>query len=81
LWGITAGAVLVLMGLSGFFLFRPHHDQSAGVGASVRETQADSAPRVQVISVELKGKPAKPYIYQTPKASFIWIAPSKDIGG
>jgi hypothetical protein len=81
LWGITAGVVLVLIGLSGFLLFLPHHDKAAGVGVSMRETRADSAPRVQVISVELKGKPAKPYIYQTPKASFIWIAPSKDIGG
>lgn len=80
-WGITAGVVLVLIGLSGFLLFLPHHDKAAGVGASMRETRADSAPRVQVISVELKGKPAKSYIYQTPKASFIWIAPSKDIGG
>jgi hypothetical protein len=81
LWGTAAGAVLVLIGLSGFLLFLPHHDKAAGIGASIRETLTDSAPRVQVISVELKGKPAKPYIYQTPKASFIWIAPSKDIGG
>jgi hypothetical protein len=78
---MAAGAVLVLIGLSGFLLFRPHPNPAAGTGASMREIRADSAPRVQVISVELKGKPAKPYIYQTPKASFIWIAPSKDIGG
>jgi hypothetical protein len=70
------------MGLFGFFLFWPHGDKAIdSASALTPETRVDSAPRVQVISVELKGKPAKPYIYQTPKASFIWIAPFKDIGG
>lgn len=82
LWGIAAGAVLMLLGLSGFFLLRPQHDTAAGPSrASMLEIRLDSVPRVQVISVELKGKPAKPFIFQTPKASFIWIAPSKDMGG
>jgi hypothetical protein len=81
LWRIAAAAALVLIGLSSFFLFRPHHEHAAASKASAPESGTDSAPRVQVISVELKGKPAKPYIYQTPRASFIWIAPSKDIGG
>jgi hypothetical protein len=40
-----------------------------------------SAPRVQIISAEVGGKRAKTYIYQTPKGSFIWIAPQKEIGG
>jgi len=81
LWRIAAAAALVLIGLSSFFLFRPHHEHVAASKASAPESATDSSPRIQVISVELKGKPAKPYIYQTPKASFIWIAPSKDIGG
>jgi hypothetical protein len=42
---------------------------------------AAAAPRVQVFSAEVGGKRAKTYIYQTPKALFIWIAPSKEIGG
>ena len=72
----------MLVGLSGFFLFRPHGEKViSSASVSTPEARTDSAPRVQVISVEFKGKPAKPYIYQTPNASFIWIAPFKDIGG
>ena len=79
---MTVGAILLLFGLAGFFLFRLHEDKAtSSASSSTSETRMDSAPRIQVISVELKGKPAKSYIYQTPKASFIWIAPSKDIGG
>jgi len=37
-------------------------------------------PRVLVLDAELNGKRAKPYIYQTPTGSFIWIVPSKENG-
>ena len=30
-------------------------------------------PRIRIKYAEIKGKKAKPYIYQTPKASFIWL--------
>ena len=81
LWRIAFGAALIILGISGFFLFRRPADKAVGFEASKRLELKETDPRVQVISVELKGKPAKPYIFQTPKASFIWIGPSKDIGG
>jgi len=81
LWRTAFGAALIILGISGFFLFRRPADKAVGFEASKRLELKETDPRVQVISVELKGKPAKPYIFQTPKASFIWIGPSKDIGG
>jgi hypothetical protein len=81
LWRTAFGAALIILGISGFFLFRRPADKAVGFEASKRLELRETDPRVQVISVELKGKPAKPYIFQTPKASFIWIGPSKDIGG
>jgi anti-sigma factor RsiW len=50
-------------------------------GPTPAEKAAGPGPRVQVFSAELRGKPAKAYIYQTPRISFVWISPSKEIGG
>jgi hypothetical protein len=81
LWRIAFGAALVILVISGFFLFRRPAEKTVGFEASKRQESKETDTRVQVISVELKGKPAKPYIFQTPRASFIWIGPSKGIGG
>jgi hypothetical protein len=51
-----------------------------GPESSFSKEPAALIPRVQVISAELGGMRAKAYIYQTPMASFIWIAPSKEPG-
>jgi hypothetical protein len=38
-------------------------------------------PRITIKHAEIKGKKAKPYIYQTPYVSFIWFAEIKNSGG
>lgn len=38
-------------------------------------------PRIIIKHAEIKGKKAKPYIYQTPYVSFIWFAETKNSGG
>lgn len=77
----AAGATLFVLGTIGFFLLRHHDLKILGPESLLPKNPAVSIPRVQVISVELAGKRAKTYIFQTPTATFIWIAPSKDIGG
>jgi hypothetical protein len=67
-WALASAAAMLLL---------------AGIAGRSEVGPADSGalPRVRLLSVELKGKKAKPYIFQTPKASFVWITPSKEIGG
>jgi hypothetical protein len=77
----AAISAFFILGTIGFFLLRPHGRKLSGPESSLPETPAADIPRVQVISVELGGKRAKAYVYQTPTATFIWIAPSKEIGG
>jgi len=81
-WRLAAAfSALFVLGVIGFF-FLGHHERNVLAPELVPlQAPAAMAPRIQVISVELKGKRAKAYIYQTPTASFIWIAPAKDIGG
>lgn len=38
-------------------------------------------PRIIIKHAEIKGKKAKPYIYQTPYVSFIWFAETRNSGG
>lgn len=81
-WGWAgASAAFLILGAIGFFILR-HHDRSIPA-PELAPLQAPAAliPRVQVISAEIGGKRAKAYVYQTPAASFIWLVPSKDIGG
>jgi len=80
-WGAAAAAAFIILGLGGYFLLRSPSGGASGIGPTAKDARIETAPRVHVISVELNGKPAKPFIYQTPKVSFIWIVPSKDIGG
>jgi hypothetical protein len=80
-WGAAAGAALLILGLGAFLLLRSPREIASGSTAASKDGRIEATPRIQVISVEFHGKPAKPFIYQTPKASFIWIVPSKDIGG
>lgn len=81
-WAFAAViAAFFVLGTLGLLLLRTRGPKVLGPESSLPIKPAVGAPRVQVISVELQGKPAKTYIYQTPTATFIWIAPSKEIGG
>jgi hypothetical protein len=80
-WGAAAAAAFLILGLGGYFLLRSPGGGASGSTAASNGGWIETPPRIHIISVELLGKPAKPFIYQTPKASFIWIVPSKDIGG
>ncbi len=77
----AAISAFFILGTIGFFLLRQHGRQLPAPESPVSTKPSVSLPRVQVISVELGGKRAKAYVYQTPTATFIWIAPSKDNGG
>jgi hypothetical protein len=75
-WALaSAAAMLLLAGIAGWLVLGRRGRPGAGPADS------GALPRVRLLSVELKGKKAKPYIFQTPKASFVWITPSKEIGG
>lgn len=81
-WSLAAAAAAFLfLGAIGFFLLRPHDRKILGPESLLPKEPAAVIPRIQVISAELGGMRAKAYIYQTPMASFIWIAPSKEPGG
>ena len=81
-WGwLGASAAIFILGAIGFFILRHHGRNIPEPGPTPPQVPAALIPRVQVISAEIGGKRAKAYIYQTPAASFIWLAPSKDIGG
>lgn len=80
-WSLaSAAAAFLFLGLIGFFLLRQSDHKIPGPESSLPKEPAAPIPRVQVISAELGGMRAKAYIYQTPMASFIWIAPSKELG-
>jgi hypothetical protein len=79
-WAATAAAFLVV-GTIGFFFLRQNDDTLPGSESPLPIEPAAVVSRVQLISAELGGMRAKAYIYQTPTASFIWIAPSKETGG
>jgi hypothetical protein len=80
-WSLAAAAAAFLfLGAIGFFLLRQNDRKIPGPESSLPKEPAAAIPRVQVISAELGGTRAKAYIYQTPMASFIWIAPSKEPG-
>jgi len=38
-------------------------------------------PRILIKHAEIKGKKARPYIYQTPDISYIWFSETKNSGG
>jgi len=81
-WALGAiGAAAILIAALGYFVFVANPHKTVKLEASKSDVRMEASPRVLVISVALKGKPAKSFIYQTPKASFIWITPSKEIGG
>jgi predicted anti-sigma-YlaC factor YlaD len=81
-WALAAAAsVFFILGTIGYFLWTTHGHKIVGPESSLPKKPTVAMPRVRVISVELEGKRAKAYIYQTPTATFIWIAPSKNIGG
>jgi len=79
-WVATAAAFLIV-GTTGFFILRQYSHKTPGPESSLPKELSVAVPRVQMISAELGGKRAKAYIYQTPTASFIWIAPSQETGG
>lgn len=47
----------------------------------VSMVEAREIPRLQIKYAEVKGEKATPYIYQTPRGSFIWFDQSRKSGG
>lgn len=69
-WAIAGLALVIVMGLS----LMVHQN-------FLKESLSKEKPRIEITYAEIKGKKAKPYIYQTPNMSFIWFAKTKDNGG
>jgi len=69
-WAIAGLALVIVMGLS----LMVHQN-------FIKESFSKEKPRIEITYAEIKGKKAKPFIYQTPNMSFIWFAKAKDNGG
>lgn len=69
-WAMAGLALIIVMGLSllihqNFFKITSSKEKSG----------------IEITYAEIKGKKAKPYIYQTPTMSYIWFAEAKNNGG
>jgi hypothetical protein len=72
---VPAAAVLAGVAILGVLAWRTAHRTPAGTA-----TGADS-PRVEVLSAEVGGRKARPSIFQTINASYIWFSQTPDEGG
>lgn len=75
-WATVVLIIIIVMGLGLLihqnFLKRPAVEEAALVKDKLR---------IKITFAEIKGKEAKPYVYQTPTKSFIWFAKTKNNGG
>jgi len=78
---VAAGTAILAMSALGLLFFWNRDRGTPPTEPTAALETAVPGPRVQVFSAELRGKPAKAYIYQTPRISFVWISPAKEIGG
>lgn len=73
---VAATAALLIIGF-GLLVWIGHREKSVLAAGS----RSEESHRIKVVSALFKGRKAKTFIYQTPSASFIWIAPAKNTGG
>jgi hypothetical protein len=66
---VAAGGVLAVAVLAVLLGKHPPSGTGAGVAAALQ------APRVEVLSAEVEGRPARSSVYQTKAGSFIWFSP------
>lgn len=64
---VAAGGVLAVAALA-LLLGRGAPDGYLTTAAAVR------APRIEVLSAEIEGRPARATLYQTERASFVWLS-------
>lgn len=75
-WAMAGLALAIMVGLN--LLIQQGFQEKAPVkGASLEKERA----RVIIKHAEIRGKKAKPYVYQTPDVSFIWFTETKETGG
>ncbi|GEM_PF-890341 len=76
----AAGAAVLILTATGVlppWSGRPAADAPGPVQASL---PAEEARPIVIDSQTLQGKPARAYCYQTPRASYVWIAPVRGNG-
>ncbi len=72
---VPAAAALAAVAVLGVLAWRVGHRlPGAGPAAAV-------SPRVEVLSAEVEGRKARPSIFQTKNASYIWFSRTPDEGG
>lgn len=64
---VATGGILAVAALA-LLLDRSLPDRDAAAGLVVQ------APRIEILSAEIEGRPARPTLYQTERASFIWFS-------
>lgn len=74
-WAAASLVLVVLIGLSLMIRFNFLKKTSR------EEAIVKDNPRVLIKRSEIKGKKARPYIYQTPDISYIWFSEIKNSGG
>lgn len=75
-WAMAGLALAIMVGLN-FLIQQNFQERASAIGASLGKEKA----RIIIKYAEIRGKKAKPYIYQTPSVSFIWFAETKETGG
>ncbi len=74
-WALAGLALLLVVGIS--LLIERDFRQNAYQGEFIATS---STPRIIIMHVEIKGKKAKPFVYQTQDKFFIWFEESKPEG-
>ena len=72
---VPAAAAVAVAAVLGVLAWRAGH-RLPGVGLT-----AAVPPRVEVLSAEVEGRKARPSIFQTKNASYIWFSQTPDEGG
>jgi hypothetical protein len=77
---VSVGAAALLLAGIGIFQVADRRRSGMSPDASSLSEPAGEAGGVSVSSQTLRGKPARAFYFQTPHASYVWIAPSGENG-
>jgi hypothetical protein len=76
---VPVAAGLAVVALLGVLAWRAGHKYPGGTEGATAGATAGS-PRVEVLSAEVEGRKARPSVFQTKDASYIWFSRTPDEG-